>query len=114
MTTFNYLPDWSAEVTHDPVINKIQFGDGYQQREAVGINNDLASWSVKFERSPEEANTIYEFLKARGGVEAFNWVDPFGSSITVVTEGQYTRTVDDIGYHTVTATFKQVPERVSA
>lgn len=110
MATLNYLPDWSASQDHDPTVNKAQFGDGYQQRTTDGLHTDLVSWSVKFMRSPEECNAIAAFLKARGGVEPFNWTDPFGNSITVITEGKWSHVVDNIGYHTVSATFKEVAE----
>ena len=114
MATLNYKPDWSASGEHNPSINKVSFGDGYSQRGSNGLNADMATWDVKFTRSPEEIKLISDFLKARANVEAFNWVDPFGTNITVVTDGGWKVTIDSIGWHTLTAKFVQVPETVAA
>ncbi len=74
---FTWFPDAETQESIEPKVNLTKFGDGYEQRTSVGINNKPAKWSMKFTRGPEEALAIRTFLSARGGVEAFEWTNPF-------------------------------------
>lgn len=75
-TTFIWYPDSESQESVEPKVTTTKFGDGYEQRTPVGINNAPGKWSVKFTRTPEESAAIRAFLKARGGHEAFNWTNP--------------------------------------
>lgn len=56
-----------------------QFGDGYSQRAADGINNVLTDWDVVWKViTAAERATLVEFLEARAGFEAFYWTSPLG------------------------------------
>jgi len=112
MATLNYLPDYSAQLTMKPRVNKMQFGDGYEQRQSDGLNTKLQSWSVKFKRNTVEAQAINDFLTNLGGVDAFNWTTPDEYAATFVCE-DWGKTTDDAGWETVSATFREVPEVVS-
>ena len=106
---FNYKPDYSASIDMEPKVLKFQFGDGYEARRPDGLNNKLESWSCTFKRETEEAKTIYTFLKAREGVEAFEWTTPDGDTKVFVCD-KVSRVVDEVGWQTVTATLREVPE----
>jgi len=63
------------QVDNEPRVKVAKFGDGYEQRVADGINNDPDSWTISFtQRSGADIQALYDFMKARGGVEAFDWV----------------------------------------
>lgn len=53
------------------------FGDGYTQRTADGLNSVKRTWRVLWKSRPvADINTLYEFLVAKLGQEAFNWTAP--------------------------------------
>lgn len=62
-----------------------QFGDGYSQSAADGINNKGQSWSLRI-RGLDEPGCIITadmlaaeaFLDARGGWQSFEWTTPRG------------------------------------
>ena len=57
-----------------PRVKTSRFGDGYEQRVADGINNILQKWQISFTRRSEiDIDYVYDFLRARGGVESFDW-----------------------------------------
>lgn len=109
MSTFTWIPDAGATCTREPRVRKAQFGDGYEQRAADGINNDLRSWSVSFSvRTNAEIALIDAFLTTCGGVTAFTWADPDGNSSTYVCR-KWTRTVGQANIQAISATFDEVP-----
>jgi phage-related protein len=60
-------------------VNSVKFGDGYEQRVADGINSIIEDWSLSFTlRTKAEINAIDAFLRARKGVENFDWTTPAG------------------------------------
>jgi phage-related protein len=74
------LFDWcvaAASVEMEPDVIVAQFGDGYAQRRAAGINNQPQAWSIEMRNAkPAYARAAFAFLKARGGVDVFNWYEP--------------------------------------
>jgi phage-related protein len=55
-----------------------QFGDGYKQTAANGINNKSQSWPVSFTGYPAKISAIKTFLDARAGFASFLWTPPNG------------------------------------
>lgn len=110
MATFTYTPDYGAQVSVKPRVRVAQFGDGYEQRIADGINTRPQVWSLQFNnRTDTEAGNITTFLEARNGVEAFDWTPPGGSAIKVVCR-EWSKTVARYNLNSVSATFQQVFE----
>lgn len=69
---FFWVPSYGASVNNEPVVNTIKFGDGYQQRVADGINNNLLKIEYSFDnRDNAEAFAILHFLHSRSGTEMF-------------------------------------------
>jgi phage-related protein len=61
----------------EPTIVKAQFGDGYAQRRAAGINNQVRKWNLTMKNiDAATADDVLTFLSARDGVEIFNWTPP--------------------------------------
>jgi len=101
--------DPGASRQHKPKVLMPEFGDGYSQRAADGINNDPAgrqfSWTNLTE---DEHDEIVDFFKARKGVESFYYDHKNKGKplVYICTEWEVTDVAFDI--YTVSATFKQV------
>lgn len=72
--------DWcvtSASVDMEPRVLVAQFGDAYAQRRPNGINYQPQTWNVELRNAKEaDVRAAFDFLKARGGVDVFNWYQP--------------------------------------
>lgn len=111
MDTFTNSPDYSAQKKMTPRVNRAQFGDGYEARSADGLNTKLKTWSVQFKRNVAEAQQIFDFLETQGGVYSFRWTDPDEYEAAWVCD-DWTLTRDNFGWSTVSATFREVPEKL--
>jgi phage-related protein len=61
----------------EPTIIKAQFGDGYAQRRAAGINTQTRKWNLSMKNiDAKTATAVLDFLSARNGVDIFNWTPP--------------------------------------
>lgn len=109
-TTFTWYPDMASDNTEAPEVKVTKFGDGYEARVANAVNVIKQSWSLTFTkgRPTGECQAIRAFLKARKGVEAFNWTNPFNEAGVYVAR-KWTSTSNE-GYLTVKVTFEQVFE----
>ena len=59
---------------------KAQFGDGYSQRSADGLNSKVDTWSITWEHlSSADKDTVITALDAIGGWDYLTWT-PFGES----------------------------------
>ena len=77
MPAFNWLLNYPAKLQRKPKLLEATFGDGYYQRAADGINNDLETWTLNATGVPfDVAEEIESFLEARGGWEYFAWKAP--------------------------------------
>lgn len=111
MATFTYTPDFGAQATYKPRVRKSQFGDGYEQRMADGINSRPQSWSLQFaNRDNTETAAILSFLELRNGVEAFDWTPPNELTAIKVVCREWNKTVAKANVNTVSANFEQVFE----
>lgn len=54
-----------------------QFGDGYSQRAADGLNSIVDSWQIVYSTvTATEANTIRSFCDSVGNWDSFTWTAP--------------------------------------
>ncbi|WP_223644380.1 phage tail protein [Corallococcus sp. EGB] len=75
MQRFPYTPDYGAQADSVPRVRKAQFGEGYTQRSGDGLNPVLRRWALQFSSlSKVDADGLEAFLRARAGVEAFEFV----------------------------------------
>lgn len=82
MATFTYIPDIGAQVEYKLRFKEAKFGDGYEQRYADGLNSVSEVWSLAFtNRDNTDIDAIITFLKARAGVEVFDWETPNGDTL---------------------------------
>lgn len=106
---FQWQPDYGAECDVTPSVLTAQFGDGYSQDIAVGLNSTAQSWILSFNRKPQEADAIFNFIQNMGGVTRFWWLPPRQTSaIKVKTMGKYSKFETDAGQVTIQVTFQQV------
>lgn len=111
MSTFDWIPDFGYQQTRTPRVRSVKFGDGYEQRTPDGINNDAQKWSVKFQnRTFSESNEIVDFLSARGGWQAFDWIPPFKDDAIRVVCRDWSEETTSYNLRTINATFEQVFE----
>lgn len=111
MSAFTWTPDFSSQMTHTPNVSLIQFGDGYSQRVATGINTTGLSWDLQFtNRAISEADDIDNFLKAANAVQSFDWTPPRASASIKVICQTWTRTPNNAAFDSLEATFMQVFE----
>jgi len=83
MATFPSIePTYGIQKTSAPNVRIAQFGSGYSQRTTFGINQNPKTYNLTFEVSETDADTIEDFLDARGGTENFDFTPPGESSST--------------------------------
>lgn len=111
MATFDFDPDFRAQESSKPRVSNIQFGDGYMARQTSGLNTDLKSWSLQFNnREVSEIDEITEFLEARGGTEAFDWIPPRAEDAITVICQEWSRSIDHGASDSLSCTFTEVAE----
>lgn len=84
----NINPDKGLKTNQKPRTFTANYGDGYQQRVAAGINNIPEEWNLTWKnRSSAEMNKIIKFLEDQNGVSSFDWYPPgyeIGSTTTSI------------------------------
>ena len=69
---FLWTPSYNVSTKHNPRVNVVKFGNGYEQRNPDGLFSSLIQMDLTFDkRSEKEAAAILHFLKARKGVKSF-------------------------------------------
>lgn len=103
--TFTWQTQSGNTGTETGKVRKAQFGDGYAQRVADGINPLTRSWPFKWSGPKAPAFAIRDFLRAHIGVSFF-WTAPNDTQQLYTCD---TWTINDEGgpIYTITATFEQ-------
>jgi phage-related protein len=78
-TTFTWKHDAKPSGTKTFRVLKAQFGDGYEQTAADGINNASQSWPLSFTGRAARITPIRDFLDACAGSQSFLWTPPLGA-----------------------------------
>lgn len=105
--TFTWNPDWGSTFAKKPRVQVTKFGDGYENRVSVGLNNSPEVWTLKFTASKSDTALVLAFLEARNGVESFYWQNPYGNTNVYVCREWKT---DNGAIRTVSMDFEQVFE----
>ena len=104
-------PDYGASKRSAPNVRIAEFGSGYSQRTTFGLNQDPKTWSLQWSNlTATNADTIEDFLEARGGVEAFDWSPPDDTSTYKWICKEFSKSLPYSNLFTITATFNQVFE----
>ena len=111
MATFpSITPTYGAQKTSAPNVRIAQFGSGYSQRTTFGLNQNPKEWNLTWEVSEADADTIEDFLDARGGVEAFEWTPLDSATEYKWICQQWDKSIPYLDRATINATFRQVFE----
>lgn len=106
--TFDWRP--TVDSTSGTVATKVrsaQFGDGYQQRLADGLNNVQSTYTLQFRGDETKVWAIYDFLVARGGAESFWYTHYTSRPARLFYCETWSEPVSDGPAFTITATFVQ-------
>ena len=112
MATFpSITPTYGIQKNSAPVVRTVRFGDGYEHRTTLGLNQNPKVYSLTFEVSETDADTIETFLDARADDNAsFDFTPPGeGSSSRFVCES-WSKSIPYLNRATIQATFRQVFE----
>ena len=112
MATFpSITPTYGIQKRSAPNVRKVQFGDGYESRFTLGINQDPKVYNLTFEVSETDSDTIETFLDARAAdFASFDFTPPGeGSSSKFVCEA-WSKSIPYLNRATIQATFRQVFE----
>jgi phage-related protein len=113
---FLWTPSYNVSTKHNPRVNVVKFGNGYEQRNPDGLFSSLIQMDLTFDkRSEKEAAAILHFLKARKGVKSFvfqNLPDLYADPINEGFEKRFVcptfnSTFVFFNNYTVTAAFSQ-------
>jgi phage-related protein len=104
--TFTWQPDAKPTGTTTLRVLKAQFGDGYTQTAADGINNKSQSWPLTFTDDQSVVQSIAAFLDARGGWQSFYWTPPLSTQGYYKCASYQTKQVDGNIWQ-LSATFEQ-------
>ena len=112
MATFpSITPTYNAQKRSQPNVRTVRFGDGYEQRLTFGLNQNPKVWSLTFEVSENDADTIETFLDARASDNAsFDWQPPGSSSTYKWVCEQWSKSIPYLNRATIQATFREVFE----
>ena len=109
------LPDKGLTRQSTPRVLKVQFGDGYEQRIAEGLNSSQENYQISYSNRPKaEIDDIAAFMDEKKGVTSFNYVIPDtnngGETTIKVVCDQYNLVYVSDSSYTFTATFRRVYE----
>lgn len=85
----------------------VQFGDGYSQAVADGINNKVGSWPLRFVGDRDKIRAIADFLDRHAGATSFYWTPPLGEQGRYKA-AQYSPGPEAKGLYSLSVTFQQV------
>ena len=97
----NVIPDRGLSTDQSARVHMANYGDGYEQRVAAGINNLPESWSLTWNnRSNADANKVIKFLEDQAGVTAFDWYPPDTEIASATTSATTSKLIDVTQYFT--------------
>ena len=71
MKTFTWCVSIDSSETTTQTVNRVRFGDGYEQVSSFGINNKRKSWQCSRQDYKTIVDDIYNFLDSTQAVEPF-------------------------------------------
>ena len=112
MATFPSInPSYQGRKTTGSDVNITQFNDGYQHRIKFGLNTRPYVWSLTFDVSETDSDTIETFLEARADDGAsFDWTPPGSSTAYKWVCLTWTKRIPFLNRASLSMTFQQVFE----
>ncbi len=109
--TFNPIqpPSYPYSDARRPRVLTTEYGDGYIERAADGINIQARSLSLTWENLfKNESDDVFDFLVERAGHKAFLWVPVDDAAPRKFICPEYRKNKTTATTYTVTATFQEV------
>jgi len=112
MATFpSITPTYGIQKNSAPVVRTVRFGDGYEQRTSLGLNQNPKVYSLSFEVSETDADTIETFLDARAADNAsFDFTPPGESSSSKFVCESWSKSIPYLNRARIQTTFREVFE----
>jgi phage-related protein len=114
--TTTFRPDKGFTRKNTPTIFRTEFGDGYEQRLANGINNLKQEFSINFAtRTKEDIDDIVDFFELKGGVTAFTYTyadsnESGGEKAVKVICDDWSQTWEYQDFYSLSCTFRRIYE----
>lgn len=90
-------------------ILEVQYGNGYSQRAADGINNAVESWDVSWENiHVADFNTISAAFDTAKGADYFTWTPPGSATQKRFVVKSFSKQAMSGDIYTISASLKQV------
>ena len=112
MATFpSITPTYGLQKRSSPVVRTVRFGDGYEQRTSLGLNQNPKVYNLTFEVSETDADTIETFLDARAADNAsFDFTPPGEGSSSKFVCKNWSKSIPYLNRASIQATFREVFE----
>lgn len=107
MEVFEEIIDEGATLTPKFARTNVNFGDGYAQSIAYGINNVQQQWTISVTDRLSKIMEIVRFFNSKRKVEPFIWINPFGEELIVKVDNVKLTGPDEGGIYVVSATFTE-------
>ena len=107
---FVFVPSYSNQINSSPRTNVIQFGDGYESRQADGLSSNLISINLSFDlRTEREATAILHFFRLRNAEESFIFSAPSPYNVEkLYVCRQWQSTFNFFDNYSISASFNEV------
>ena len=107
MATFpSITPTYGVQKRSAPNIRSVRYGDGYESRFTMGLNQNPKTYSLTFEVSETDADTIETFLDARAAdFASFDFTPPGESSSSKFVCETWSKSIPYLNRATIQATF---------
>lgn len=110
-TSATITPTYGVQKRSRPNVRTVRFGDGYEQRLTVGLNQNPKTFQLTFEVSETDADTIETFLDARADDNAsFDFTPPGEASSSKFVCESWSKSIPFLDRATINVTFRQVFE----
>jgi len=104
-------PTYGVQKSSAPVVRKVQFGDGYEQRLTFSLNQNPKTYNLTFEVSEADSDLIETFLDARADDNAsFDFTPPGESTSSKFVCEQWSKSIPYLNRATIQTTFREVFE----
>ena len=107
MATFpSITPTYGIQKRSAPNTRSVGYGDGFESRFTMGLNQNPKTYNLTFEVSETDADTIETFLDARAADAAsFDFTPPGEGSSSKFICPQWTKSIPYLNRATIQATF---------
>ena len=112
MATFpSITPAYGVRKNSAPAVRTVRFGDGYEQRTSLGLNQNPKIYNLTFNVSETDSDTIETFLDARAADNAsFDFTPPGEASSSKFVCEEWNKSIPYLNRASIQATFREVFE----